>query len=622
MNKNYLFLTIAIVINMQSMAQEIVSTIPENKNAVIEEYTGLNCTYCPVAHAIAYYLLDTYPEDVFVVKIHEGGYATPGPGQPDFTTPFGSALANQAQIGGSYPSASTNRHVFPSYSANGGTGIPGGYNATTSNPIVFSVEETLAESAYLNVGANAVIDYATNTLTVNSEVYYTASSSLSTNRLNIALLQNNTIAYQSGTGNFPGGNDYVHQNRLVHFVSGQWGEVVNNTSQGDLNQFTHTYQIPSDYNGVPVVLEDLEVIVYVAENTQEIINGSRANITYERLDNDLGVISLESPNGLQPSAEEIVSVTLENFGLNSAENFQIAYQVNGADPVVETFSGSIPSTESYVYEFNTLLDLSGFAIGSNVNISVTAYLENDENSENDSISENITLELWCQPAMDCSFGDGMTDFAFGDISNPSGCEGYGDFTYISTELVAGETYDMYFETGYGSQLFKVWIDFNDDYNFTTDEIILETPSLANGQGSGTYSGTLPVTISANAPYGPHMMRVKSNYAAAVPDDACEVTQYGETEDYTVNIVESLSIEEIDGSLIKVFPNPSDGIYNINLNGEILTFEISNILGQFIKNGKLENGNNMLDLTNQKIGTYFLKLISNSGKTKTIKLIKH
>ncbi|PDH46391.1 MAG: hypothetical protein CND26_04740, partial [Bacteroidetes bacterium MED-G13] len=108
---------------------------------------------------------------------------------------------------------------------------------------------------------------------------------------------------------------------------------------------------------------------------------------------------------------------------------------------------------------------------------------------------------------------------------------------------------------------------------------------------------------------------------AVPDDACEETQYGETEDYTVNIVESLSIEDIDGSLIKVFPNPSDGIYNINLNGQILTYEISNLLGQLLKNGKLENGNNMLDLTNQKIGIYFLKLISASGNTKTIKLIK-
>ena len=610
----------AFVTNMKSIAQEIVSTIPENKNAVIEEYTGVNCTACPVAHAIMYYLLDTYPEDVFVIKIHEGGYATPGPGQPDFRTPFGTALVNQAQIS-SNPTASTNRHIFPSYSQNGGTGMPAGYYATTNNPVVFSVNETLAEPAYLNVGANAEIDYATNTLTVNSEVFYTASSSFSTNRLNIALLQNNTIGYQSGSGDFPGGNEYVHQNRLVHFLSGQWGEIVNNTSQGDLNQFTHTYQIPSEYNGIPVVLEDLEVIVYVAENTQEIINGSRANLTFNRLDNDLGVVSLESPNGLQPSAQEIVSVTLENFGLNSAENFQIAYQVNDANPVVETFSGSIPSTESYVYEFNTLLDLSGFALGSNVNISVTTYLENDENLQNDSISENITLELWCQPVMDCSFGDGMTNFAFGDISNPSGCEGYGDFTYLSTELVAGEVYDMYFETGYGDQNYKVWIDYNDDYNFTADEIILETPTLGSGGGPGIYDGTLPVLISANAPYGQHMMRVKSNYGAAVPDDSCEETQYGETEDYTVNIVESLSIEEIDGSLIKVFPNPSEGIYNISLNGEILTFEISNILGQFLKNGKLENGNNKLDLTNQKIGTYFLKLISNSGKTKTIKLIK-
>ena len=70
---------------------------------------------------------------------------------------------------------------------------------------------------------------------------------------------------------------------------------------------------------------------------------------------------------------------------------------------------------------------------------------------------------------DCSFGDGMTSFSFGDISNlDSGCSpnGYGDFTDQSTDLVAGDVYDMTFVTGYGSQVFRVWIDYNDDSFFS------------------------------------------------------------------------------------------------------------------------------------------------------------
>ena len=37
------------------------------------------------------------------------------------------------------------------------------------------------------------------------------------------------------------------------------------------------------------------------------------------------------------------------------------------------------------------------------------------------------------------------------------------------------------------------------------------------------------------------MRVKTNWNSGVPDDACETPHYGQTEDYTVNIVTSLGI---------------------------------------------------------------------------------
>ena len=118
------------------------------------------------------------------------------------------------------------------------------------------------------------------------------------------------------------------------------------------------------------------------------------------------------------------------------------------------------------------------------------------------------------------------------------------------------------------------------------------------------------------------MRVKSNYGALVPDDACEETQYGETEDYTVNILESLSIGEIEGSLINIFPNPSNGVFNINLNGEILLYEVANILGQVVADGRFENGDNMLDLSSNETGTYILKLTATSnGKFKLFKLVK-
>ena len=36
-----------------STGQTIVSTTPENKNAILEEFTGIYCVFCPDGHLIA-----------------------------------------------------------------------------------------------------------------------------------------------------------------------------------------------------------------------------------------------------------------------------------------------------------------------------------------------------------------------------------------------------------------------------------------------------------------------------------------------------------------------------------------------------------------------------------------
>ena len=135
---------------------------------------------------------------------------------------------------------------------------------------------------------------------------------------------------------------------------------------------------------------------------------------------------------------------------------------------------------------------------------------------------------FCYPESDCPFGDGMTSFSFGDISNlDSGCSPNEDFTDQSTDLVAGDVYDMTFVTGYGSQVFRVWIDYNDD-SFFSDELIVDNPILATVKLLELNG--LPNTIPLST-FKEHLMRCQ--IGKAVPDDACEETQYGETEDYTV-----------------------------------------------------------------------------------------
>ena len=86
-------LSICLSITTLSLfSQNFVSTTAENKNVILEEFTGISCGFCPDGHAIAQTLNNANPNDVFLINIHTGSYANPqGPGT-DFNTSFGALV--------------------------------------------------------------------------------------------------------------------------------------------------------------------------------------------------------------------------------------------------------------------------------------------------------------------------------------------------------------------------------------------------------------------------------------------------------------------------------------------------------------------------------------------------
>ena len=271
-NKTPIILFIFLLTSTLVLAQTIVSTSPENKKIVLEEYTGIHCTYCPDGHEIAQSLKDANPDNIFIVNIHTGGYATPSSGEPDFRTSFGDAIAAQSNLTG-YPSGSVNRQYFSSLSMNGGTAMGrGGWSSATS--------QVLNQSAYVNLGVEASINVQNNELTVHVEGYYTGDSPQSTNLLNVVLTQNNTLGPQTGGGM---GSNYNHMHRLVHMITGQWGFEISTTSSGSFVDETFTYTIPSNYNGVDVNLSELNVIAFISETQQNIISGAEYTPTFDGL---------------------------------------------------------------------------------------------------------------------------------------------------------------------------------------------------------------------------------------------------------------------------------------------------------------------------------------------------
>ena len=93
-------------------AQTLVSTTPENKNIILEQFTGIYSVYDPDGHAIAQSLHDANPNDVFLIYIHTSGYANPFGGDPDFRVdPEGTNIANQSGLS-ELPGGTVNRHQF------------------------------------------------------------------------------------------------------------------------------------------------------------------------------------------------------------------------------------------------------------------------------------------------------------------------------------------------------------------------------------------------------------------------------------------------------------------------------------------------------------------------------
>ena len=133
--KNILLLVISyITISYPILAQTFVSMNPENKNVVLEEFTGIHCGFCPDGHVVAQGIYDQNPGDVVLINIHTGGYATPSAGEPDFRTSFGDNIANQSNLSG-YPAGTVNRHLF-SMSQNGGTAMSRGDWQSASSQIL------------------------------------------------------------------------------------------------------------------------------------------------------------------------------------------------------------------------------------------------------------------------------------------------------------------------------------------------------------------------------------------------------------------------------------------------------------------------------------------------------
>ncbi|WP_083190073.1 T9SS type A sorting domain-containing protein [Chryseobacterium artocarpi] len=176
---------------------------------------------------------------------------------------------------------------------------------------------------------------------------------------------------------------------------------------------------------------------------------------------------------------------------------------------------------------------------------------------------------YCTPTFQYGADSNMiTNVTFGNINNTSPFQSgitpdYEDFTSISTDLLAGNSYQISVKgpsSSFPSDV-VVFIDFNRNGNFDDagESFYIGKLNAATPANAFTINGTINVPVNASS--GLTRMRVLKNSNLAAYSDpnapssintACDNLRTGQTEDYTVNIT---------GNTVG-FPSPYCGAENV------------------------------------------------------------
>lgn len=364
------------------------------------------------------------------------------------------------------------------------------------------------------------------------------------------------------------------------------------------------------------------------EGDEGVANDSITKTVTHLNTSDMGVSAITSPqSGTGINMPEPVTVTIKNFGSSTISDFSAGYRF-GSQTVIESVVQVIEPNQQISYTFQQPVIFP--ALG-NYTLKAFTNAPQDANAANDTTTVVITKHN-CMPTSDCSYGDGLSLFRLNNLSNATSCSegGYADYTNLVAIIEQSETYELEVETHYGDQYVKVWIDYNDNFLFEDNEVVINNIILGSGQSSGTYNAVVPVTIPDTVALGEHLLRVRTSWDVPV-EDACGDVEFGETEDYKVNIgiYTNLSTRALNESKLQIKTlgqNRFEVVLDTPELNEILVLNLHNTLGQKLIENRVAKVNGKytypLDLSYAEAGVYILRIGTYTyGKVEKIRVEK-
>ncbi|MGV9012409.1 MAG: Omp28-related outer membrane protein [Flavobacteriales bacterium] len=245
-------LTLSLLLPTVAFAQSLVGFEPENRTALLEDFTGIHCGYCPDGHAIMAAIDEANPGKVSLVGIHAGGFAVPSGNEPDFRTTEGTALDAFYTISG-YPAGVINRHAF------------NGDAEQNRGAWAGDVAEMLALSSPVNLGMESDYDVTISLLTVHVQLYYTASSPTGDDHISVLVTEDHITGPQTDYGPAGSTSTYDHMHVLRDYLTDIWGEAVPNPASGETVDRTYTMTVPATWN-----MANCKVTAFVGEYQSDV----------------------------------------------------------------------------------------------------------------------------------------------------------------------------------------------------------------------------------------------------------------------------------------------------------------------------------------------------------------
>ena len=276
----------------------------------------------------------------------------------------------------------------------------------------------------------------------------------------------------------------------------------------------------------------------VVDSDGDSINDGGDNSPAQLNDTELATVTLP--------ASSTTTYTIENNGttvlnISSISSDNTDFTING--PVSTTVAPGSSTTFDVIF--------APLVIGTSDAIITIVNDDSDENPYTFNMQGSADVPGYCDVGVGNDAYEWIGNVTLGTLNNTSDAGtdaiGYSDFTNLSaTDLTQGSTNSISITPVWASsaynEAFAVYIDFNQDYDFDDpDELVFtagpntDAPQLGN------------ITIPLGAITGTTRMRVMMDDVNAVAGP-CVNIDYGEVEDYTVNIVALTPLTEGPGGV--------------------------------------------------------------------------